>query len=90
MTILGKIKKVRRYPVKGMQGEEISEVFTGFGGVMGDRVYGVINNAGDKGFPWLTARDEEDFLLYRPRFKSDNNRVPTDLGAFEGIVVQFH
>jgi len=53
MTVLGKIEKVWRYPVKGMQGEEISEVFTGFGGVMGARVYGVINTAGEKGSPMV-------------------------------------
>jgi len=90
MTVLGKIEKVWRYPVKGMQGEEINEVFTGFGGVMGDRVYGVINAAGEKGFPWLTARDDEDFMLYRPRFKSDNNRVPGDLAEFESIAPGIH
>ena len=90
MTVLGKIEKIWRYPVKGMQGEEISEVFTGFGGVMGDRVYGIINAAGEKGFPWFTARDDEDFMLYRPRFKSDNNRVPGDLAEFEGIAPGIH
>ena len=90
MTVLGKIEKIWRYPVKGMQGEEISEVFTGFGGVMGDRVYGIISEAGEKGFPWFTARDDEDFMLYRPRFKSDNNRVPGDLAEFEGIAPGIH
>ena len=88
--MLGKIEKIWRYPVKGMQGEEINEVFTGFGGVMGDRIYGVINAAGEKGFPWFTARDDEDFMLYRPRFTSDNNRVPGDLAEFEGIAPGIH
>lgn len=90
MTVLGKIEQICRYPVKGMQGEGVSEVFTGFGGVMGDRVYGVINAAGEKGFPWFTARDDEDFMLYRPRFKSGNNCVPGDLAEFESISPGIH
>ena len=90
MAALGKIEKIWRYPVKGMQGEVISEAFTGFGGVMGDRVYGVLNAAGEKGFPWFTARDDEDFMLYRPHFKSDNNRVPSDWAEFESVAPGIH
>ena len=63
MSKIGRIEAIWRYPVKGMKGEEINEVFVGFGGVMGDRVYGVINAQGEKGFPWFTARDDEPFML---------------------------
>lgn len=90
MTKLGTIKKIWRYPVKGMRGEQLSEVYSGFEGVMGDRVYGVINAAGVKGFPWFTARDEEDYLLYKPHFKVDGNNVPVNLTEFEEVAPGIH
>ncbi len=85
MTAIGRIDAIWRYPVKGMRGEEVDSVFVGFGGVMGDRVYGVIKEDGEKAFPWFTARDDEPFLLYRPRFKNDGPTIPDNLADFEGL-----
>jgi len=90
MSAIGRIDAIWRYPVKGMQGEEINSVFTGFGGVMGDRVYGIINGEGEKGFPWFTARDDEPFLLYRPKFKNGGPTVPENLADFEAIEPGIH
>ena len=49
MGALGRVDAIWRYPVKSMQGEHVDSVFVGFGGVMGDRVYGMINGKGEKG-----------------------------------------
>ena len=90
MSAVGRIDEIWRYPVKSMQGEQVSDVFVGFGGVMGDRVYGVINGNGDKGFPWFTARDDEPFLLYKPRFSNGGPRAPQNLAEFEAIDPGIH
>ncbi len=90
MSAVGRIDEIWRYPVKSMRGEQVSDVFVGFGGVMGDRVYGVINGDGDKGFPWFTARDDEPFLLYQPRFSNGGPRAPENLAEFEAIDPGIH
>ncbi len=83
---LGKLESIWRYPVKGMRGEEIPHVYAGFAGLMGDRVYGVIAADGDPAFPWHTGRDQEEFVLYKARFRSgDDLLLPKDLDAFEGL-----
>ena len=90
MGALGRVDAIWRYPVKSMQGEQVDSVFVGFGGVMGDRVYGMINGKGEKGFPWFTARDDEPFLLYKPRFKNSSPTQPQNLPAFEAIAPGIH
>jgi len=69
MKFVGKIESLWRYPVKSMRGEELGEAFIGFPGVYGDRVYAFRNAAAPKGFPYLTGREQEDMLLYRPRYR---------------------
>lgn len=70
MSTIGVINSIWRYPVKSMCGEKLEEVFVAFAGLMGDRVYGMIKGSGNPGFPWHTARDQEDLLLYKPRYKN--------------------
>lgn len=69
MRVVGKIESVWRYPVKSMRGEELPEAFAGFPGVFGDRVYAFRSSAAPKGFPYLTGREQEAMLLYRPRYR---------------------
>jgi uncharacterized protein YcbX len=52
-----------------MRGEELQEAFVGFPGIYGDRLYAFQSSAAPKGFPWLTAREQEAMLLYRPRYR---------------------
>jgi len=66
----GTIDSIWRYPVKSMRGEEIDEVFVAFAGLMGDRVYAVSSTSSPKEFPWHTAREQEDFVLYQARYKN--------------------
>jgi uncharacterized protein YcbX len=68
MDVIGNIESVWRYPVKSMRGEVMDEAFVGFAGVYGDRVYGFTNPTAPKGFPFHTAREQEELLLYSPKF----------------------
>ena len=69
MEQVGKLETICRYPVKSMEGEAIDEAFVGYGGIMGDRVYAFVHPDGRQGFPWRTGRDQEDLVLFRPRFR---------------------
>ena len=83
---LGTIESIWRYPVKGMRGGEIPHVYTGFAGLMGDRIYGVIAAGGKAGFPWHTGRVQEEFVLYKASYRSsDAQLLPKDLDDFEGL-----
>ena len=72
MSIIGKVDSLWRYPVKSMRGEELEELFAGFPGIYGDRVFAFRSSANHKGFPYLTARDQRRLLQYRPRFRFPN------------------
>ncbi len=83
---IGSVESIWRYPCKGMRGEEVSHVYSGFAGLMGDRIYGVIAADGDPAFPWHTGRDQEEFVLYTARYRSgDDLLLPENLDAFEGL-----
>ncbi len=69
MSIIGKVDSLWRYPVKSMRGEELDQVFAGFSGVYGDRLFAFRSSASPKGFPYLTAREQRRLLQYRPRFR---------------------
>ena len=69
MTIVGKVESLWRYPVKSMRGEELDEVFAGYPGVYGDRVFAFKSSASPPGFPYFTAREQRRLLQYRPRFR---------------------
>ena len=69
MSIVGTVESLWRYPVKSMRGEELDELFAGYAGVYGDRLFAFKSSAGPKGFPYLTGRDQREMLRYRPRFR---------------------
>jgi uncharacterized protein len=69
MERIGALETVCRYPVKSMAGEELEAAFVGFAGLMGDRAYAFVRAPGPKGFPWHTGREQEDLVLYRPRYR---------------------
>ena len=69
MTVIGRVDSLWRYPVKSMRGEELAEAYVGFAGIYGDRLYAIRNAAAPAGFPYLTAREHEELLLCRPRFR---------------------
>jgi uncharacterized protein YcbX len=86
MSLVGKVESVWRYPVKSMRGEELEEVFMGFAGIYGDRLYAFRSSASPKGFPYLTGRGQKELLRYRPRFRHpDKAAQPTNLAEAESI-----
>lgn len=68
MSRIGTVESLWRYPVKSMRGEELDEVFAGFSGVHGDRLFAFRSSAAREDFPYFTARDQHEMLRYRPRF----------------------
>ena len=90
MEQIGVVEAVYRYPVKSMAGEELRETFVGYGGLLGDRAFAFVRAKGPKGFPWHTAREQEDMVLYRPRFcdgeaMSLPANVETSFGMAPGV-----
>ena len=86
MKIIGKVESLWRYPVKSMRGEELDEMFAGYAGVYGDRVFAFSSSASPKGFPFFTGRDQRQMLRYRPRFRHpDKAARPTNLPEAEKL-----
>ena len=86
MKIVGRVESLWRYPVKSMRGEELQEAFVGFAGVYGDRFYAFHSSAAQKGFPYLTGREKEQMLLYRPAYRHAGRMVkPPNLAEAEAL-----
>lgn len=86
MTTVGHIESLWRYPVKSMCGEQLQHAFVGFAGVYGDRVYAFHSSAASKGFPYLTAREQQQMLLYRPLFRnSEQMTKPPNLDEADAL-----
>ena len=86
MSIIGKVDSLWRYPVKSMRGEELDEAFAGFSGIYGDRLFAFRSSASPKGFPYLTAREQQKLLQHRPRFRNpDKAARPVNLAEAESM-----
>src|SRR5213592_2329480 len=86
MIIVGKIDSLWRYPVKSMRGQELDEAFAGFSGIYGDRLFAFESSASPKGFPYLTAREQQRLLQYRPHFRHpDKAARPINLTEAESM-----
>ena len=86
MSIVGEVESLWRYPVKSMRGEELAEAFVGFAGIYGDRLFAFKSSARPPSFPYLTGRELEEMLLYRPRFRDPAKAArPPNLAAAEAI-----
>ncbi|HEY4284005.1 MAG TPA: MOSC N-terminal beta barrel domain-containing protein [Chthoniobacterales bacterium] len=69
VAIIGTVESLWRYPVKSMRGEELDEMFAGYAGVYGDRLFAFESSTSPKGFPYLTGREQRQMVRYRPRFR---------------------
>jgi uncharacterized protein YcbX len=69
MATVGTIESLWRYPVKSMRGEVMDELFVGFAGVYGDRLFAFESSVNARGFPFFTGRDQRQMLRYRPRWR---------------------
>jgi uncharacterized protein YcbX len=70
MPIVGKVESLWRYPVKSMRGEEMEEMFAGFAGVYGDRLFAFESSASPKSFPFFTGREKRQMIRFRPRYRN--------------------
>ena len=70
MNIIGTVESLWRYPVKSMRGEELNEMFAGYAGVYGDRLFAFESSASPRGFPFFTGRDQRQMIRYRSRFRN--------------------
>ena len=86
MSVVGSVESLRRYPVKSMRGESLTEAFVGFAGVYGDRLFAFASSARPKGFPYLTGREQQEMILYRPTFRHPQLAgAPPNLAEAEAI-----
>jgi uncharacterized protein YcbX len=69
MSLIGHVDSLWRYPVKSMRGEEMEEIFVGYAGVYGDRLFAFKTSDGPKGFPYFTGREQRQMIRYRARFR---------------------
>lgn len=51
-----------------MAGEELAAARLTFAGLIGDRVHAFVDESNKSRFPWMTARQAHDWLLFQPRF----------------------
>ena len=86
MSIIGKVESLWRYPVKSMRGEDLDELFAGFSGIYGDRLFAFKSSASPAGFPFFTGRDKRQMIRYRARFRyPDKAARPINLGEAEKL-----
>jgi uncharacterized protein len=81
MAIIGTVESLWRYPVKSMRGEELHELFAGYAGIYGDRLFAFKSSASPRGFPFFTGRDQRQMIRYRARFRNPEKAArPANLG----------
>ncbi|MEG6510103.1 MOSC domain-containing protein [Methyloligella sp. 2.7D] len=86
MSEIGKIESLWRYPVKSMKGETLESAFLAFSGLYGDRIYALKSSLAPAGFPYHTGREQEEMILYRPRFvHSAASAKPVNLDDADAI-----
>jgi uncharacterized protein YcbX len=86
MNVIGTIESLWRYPVKSMRGEELDELFAGYAGVYGDRLFAFETSAAPKGFPFFTGREQRQMIRYRPRFRHPGKAArPVNLAEAEKL-----
>ena len=66
MQSVGVIKMLARYPVKSMRGESLDAANLTLQGIADDRRYAFVQSESHSGFPWFTAREMPEMLLYQP------------------------
>lgn len=84
---LGTLQVLRRYPFKSMAGEDLTEVYVTYAGLVGDRAYAFVDRNNHSNFPWMTARQRHDMLLFHPHYlgapSPENEHPPASTLAME-------
>jgi uncharacterized protein YcbX len=68
---IGQVEAIFRYPVKSMGGERLEIANLGWHGLEGDRRLAFRKLDDRSGFPWLSASQLPDLLLFAPRRRED-------------------
>jgi uncharacterized protein YcbX len=86
MSMIGTVESLWRYPVKSMRGQELDEMFAGYAGVYGDRLFAFESSANPRGFPFFTGRDQRQMIRYRARFRNSEKAArPVNLDEAEKL-----
>ena len=82
---IGVVVRLRRYPIKSMRGEDLSEARVFSSGVEGDRRFAfVVDEYSNTMHPWMTARHANEMLLYEPNLSYDKESDDVDVLSPEG------
>ena len=71
MERVGQISSIHRYPVKSMGGERLESTGLTHHGIPGDRWHAFVQAETKDSFPWLTARQAGQMLLYSAKFLTE-------------------
>ncbi|MDQ6861679.1 MAG: MOSC domain-containing protein [Verrucomicrobiota bacterium] len=84
---VGTVESLWRYPVKSMRGEELREIFVGFGGFAGDRLFAFRSSAAPTDFPYFTARQQKEMLRYKPRLAPNESSLQVEMPSGETLAI---
>jgi len=83
---IGQVEAIFRYPVKSMGGERLAVANLGWHGLEGDRRLAFRRMDDRSGFPWLSASQLPDLLLFAPHRREDGAKenLPTHIRTPDG------
>ena len=83
---IGHVEAIFRYPVKSMGGERLEVATLGWHGLDGDRRLAFRRLDDRSGFPWLTASNLPDLLLFAPHRREEGAQgdLPTHIRTPDG------
>jgi uncharacterized protein YcbX len=83
---IGHVEALFRYPVKSMGGEPLEVANLGWHGLEGDRRLAFRRIDNRSGFPWLSASQLPDLLLFAPQRREDGaqGNIPTHILTPDG------
>jgi uncharacterized protein YcbX len=85
LTEIGSVEAIFRYPVKSMGGERLDVANLGWHGLDGDRRLALRRIDDRSGFPWLTASELPDLVLFAPhRDDGASGDLPTHIRTPDG------
>jgi uncharacterized protein YcbX len=72
-SVLARVARIWRYPVKSMAGEPLESASFSWHGIAGDRRWGFVRPDHEaNGFPWHTIREEPRMCLFSARLRDPN------------------
>ncbi len=83
---IGQVEAIFRYPVKSMRGERLEVANLGWHGLDGDRRLAFRRMDDRSDFPWLSASNLPDLLLFTPQRREDGAKgdLPTHIRTPDG------